>query len=126
MSPTSYQTAPPRVKAGAGVYGSIPQGSTAHTRNAATRQGGSLQVWYRGGDSNPYSLWPLPPQGSVSTNSTTSANFRTTQSLEYLPAPEQHLALPAPAHLQPPELSVEPELPQDPAIQLDLLYQLFL
>ena len=24
-------------------------------------------------DSNPYSLWPLPPQGSVSTNSTTSA-----------------------------------------------------
>ena len=34
---------------------------------------GPLFIWYRGGDSNPYSLWPLPPQGSVSTNSTTSA-----------------------------------------------------
>lgn len=34
---------------------------------------GLLVNWYRGGDSNPYSLWPLPPQGSVSTNSTTSA-----------------------------------------------------
>src|SRR5690606_30946744 len=32
-------------------------------------------TWYRGGDSNPYSLWPLPPQGSVSTNSTTSAKL---------------------------------------------------
>lgn len=35
--------------------------------------GRGLLIWYRGGDSNPYSLWPLPPQGSVSTNSTTSA-----------------------------------------------------
>ena len=34
---------------------------------------GLSENWYRGGDSNPYSLWPLPPQGSVSTNSTTSA-----------------------------------------------------
>ena len=41
--------------------------------NDRARESGLCLVWYRGGDSNPYSLWPLPPQGSVSTNSTTSA-----------------------------------------------------
>ena len=39
----------------------------------ARSSAGPTEIWYRGGDSNPYSLWPLPPQGSVSTNSTTSA-----------------------------------------------------
>lgn len=43
------------------------------TLRIQTPQSGGLLIWYRGGDSNPYSLWPLPPQGSVSTNSTTSA-----------------------------------------------------
>ena len=35
-----------------------------------------LTNWYREGDSNPYTLWAQPPQGCVSTNSTTSAILR--------------------------------------------------
>ena len=41
------------------------------TRKPATA--GSPDNWYREGDSNPYTLWAQPPQGCVSTNSTTSA-----------------------------------------------------
>ena len=45
--------------------------SLPHTRKPATA--GILDNWYREGDSNPYTLWAQPPQGCVSTNSTTSA-----------------------------------------------------
>ena len=74
MSPTSYQTAPPRVKAGAEVYGRTRSRVNRRSSDKKARmERAFLFNWYRGGDSNPYSLWPLPPQGSVSTNSTTSA-----------------------------------------------------
>ena len=64
---------PSRDKAGPGVYARAPTGSIAPTGKQETRMKRVSWIWYRGGDSNPYSLWPLPPQGSVSTNSTTSA-----------------------------------------------------
>ena len=35
-------------------------------------------IWCGRGDSNPHGLWPLPPQDSVSTSSTTSASQRIT------------------------------------------------
>src|SRR5476649_2399444 len=73
MSPTSYQTAPPSDKAGAEVYDRSLSGSIKPppTRKPATA--GCPDNWYREGDSNPYTLWAQPPQGCVSTNSTTSA-----------------------------------------------------
>lgn len=49
------------------------QGQSTLQQQKDPHVAGLLENWYRGGDSNPYSLWPLPPQGSVSTNSTTSA-----------------------------------------------------
>ena len=50
-----------------------PEGQPNSGKRQGPRSAGPAEIWYRGGDSNPYSLWPLPPQGSVSTNSTTSA-----------------------------------------------------
>lgn len=64
---------PPRDKAGPEVYARPPAESIALAGTQETRMKRVSWIWYRGGDSNPYSLWPLPPQGSVSTNSTTSA-----------------------------------------------------
>ena len=69
--PTSRQLS--RTKAGPRVYGPNPTGSTDPRKQRGPQPAGLVEIWYRGGDSNPYSLWPLPPQGSVSTNSTTSA-----------------------------------------------------
>ncbi|CAI8770900.1 hypothetical protein EMIT053CA3_190043 [Pseudomonas donghuensis] len=43
------------------------------TYKKARCSGLSCFNWYREGDSNPYTLWAQPPQGCVSTNSTTSA-----------------------------------------------------
>lgn len=64
---------PSRDKAGPRVYARALTGSIAPAGTQETRMKRVSWIWYRGGDSNPYSLWPLPPQGSVSTNSTTSA-----------------------------------------------------
>lgn len=73
MSPTSYQTAPPRDKAGAEVYDRSIAGSIQHPPTRKPANAGFLVNWYREGDSNPYTHWAQPPQGCVSTNSTTSA-----------------------------------------------------
>src|SRR5690606_24172318 len=71
--------------------------SIAPAGTQETRMKRASWIWYRGGDSNPYSLWPLPPQGSVSTNSTTSAKPCLT-----VPEPPEHHPLPA-----------EPNAPQE-------------
>ena len=64
----------PHNKAGRGLYSRPTAQVNPTPQNKKARTcAGLLFTWYRGGDSNPYSLWPLPPQGSVSTNSTTSA-----------------------------------------------------
>src|SRR5690606_3517563 len=57
-------------------YIALPyKGQTHIPQTRIPANSGHSCIWYRGGDSNPYSLWPLPPQGSVSTNSTTSAKL---------------------------------------------------
>lgn len=60
-----------------------PDYTTEPTQGQSTLQqqedphvAGLLENWYREGDSNPYTLWAQPPQGCVSTNSTTSAILR--------------------------------------------------
>jgi hypothetical protein len=43
------------------------KGQSKLQQQKGPRLAGLPENWYREGDSNPYSLWPLPPQGSVST-----------------------------------------------------------
>ena len=108
----------PHDKAGPRVYARALAGSIASRGTQETRMKRVSCIWYRGGDSNPYSLWPLPPQGSVSTNSTTSAKLCLTAPEppeHHPPRPEQS----APAEPEHPlrQLSSALREPPDPASQ---------
>ncbi len=77
MSPTSYQTAPPRISKGADYRDVI---SAPQPLNTAIFSGGSssytpvfIDVGAEGETRTRTGFRPLPPQGSVSTNFTTSA-----------------------------------------------------
>ena len=109
------------------------QSNLPHTRKPATA--GILDNWYREGDSNPYTLWAQPPQGCVSTNSTTSAiqrlhhETRFTFALELEVRQSQELptfALEAPEHHLKPAFALELPEPLDLANLLESAVQLSL
>ena len=130
MSPTGYRTAKTPRKAGAEVYvRTIARVNPTPSNSKARMKRALLFNWYREGDSNPYSLWPLPPQGSVSTNSTTSAINALTSALELEVRRRRQtlaFALRAPVHLQLPVFSAALPARLDQANRPDSVRELFL